>query len=256
MAAPRFGRLYASAVLRPFAEQLIQETGLRDGSVACDLLCDGGALSGALAAAVGRGSLVVSDVDSALVESVARDLAAARCSVRGVACDGQTLPMESASCDCVASLFTIGFGDGDALMLEALRVTRPGGTVMMVHWDADALPAHEDALAAALIEVTGTRTAFFDHIAPRLQLPRGASVSRLADLVRFDGIQHYWNAMVIERNFGDEQRPVSDDELASVRAICEARLAPYTAADGTMRIPVEAALVRMTAQAEPYDACA
>src|SRR5207249_4484747 len=125
---------------------------------------------------------------------VTRDVATAPCAVRGVVCDGRSLPVENGSCDCVASLFTIGFGDANALLLEALRVTRPGGTVAIVHWDGESLPAHEHVAATALSETTGTRATFLDRIAPSLRLPPGASVTRLHDVLRFDGIDHYWTA--------------------------------------------------------------
>jgi SAM-dependent methyltransferase len=251
--APRFGPLYTSAVLRPFAEQLIDSLALASDSAVCDLLCDGGALSGALADAVPGGSLVVADVDATVVGDVTRALAGAPCSVRGVVSDGRSLPVESRSCDCVASLFTIGFADAPALLLDALRVARAGGAVAILHWEKGALPAHEDVLATALAETTGARSSFFDHIAPRLQPPPGASITRLHDVVRLDGIEHYWAAMATEGRRGDAVQAASAASLSALRAICEARLAPYTAADGTMRIPVDAVLVRMTAGFEPYD---
>ena len=53
----------------------------------------------------------------------------------------------------------------------------------------------------------------------------------------------YWAAMVVERPIGARARPSNpSDVLAAVRDACQRALEPWTAADGTMRIPVRATL--------------
>ncbi len=74
---PRFGRLYSAAVLRPFAEQLVGELGVRAGEVACDLLCDSGTLALALGTAVGaQGRVVLVDSDEQLLRQQSQDMTA------------------------------------------------------------------------------------------------------------------------------------------------------------------------------------
>lgn len=230
-------------MLRPFAEQLVEELAIRDGAVACDLLCDGGAMSAALLPAVGRGEMHVTDVEADLVDRVTAELRAPN--VRGAVSDGRTLPFDTASFDHVVSLFTAGFA-GASLLREALRITRPGGVVALLVWDSAALPPHEAALAQALATRARRRWPFVDQIAPRLALPSDTTTARVHDVVRFDGIDDYWASMVDDRILRDEVRALPDSSLAAVRADCERLLLPYTAADGTMRIPAEAALLLAT----------
>ena len=71
------------------------------------------------------------------------------------------------------------------------------------------------------------------------------------DVVRFDGITHYWQAMVAVRPVAGELAGESPDVLAALRADCERRLRSWTAADGTMRIPVEVVLLLAGVEATP-----
>ena len=57
------------------------------------------------------------------------------------------------------------------------------------------------------------------------------------------GIGHLWAALVSERNPPDAVIAAPAAALAEARRACAARLAAHTAADGTLRIPVEALLV-------------
>jgi hypothetical protein len=61
--------------------------------------------------------------------------------------------------------------------------------------------------------------------------------------VRFDGFNQYWHALVTERPLGGELLGVDPHAIAAVRANVAAALQPYTAADGTMRVPVSALLI-------------
>src|SRR5579862_3485935 len=79
---PRFGRLYARAVHRPLAEQMVGVLGAQPGETVCDLMCDGGTLGAALGGAVGsHGRVVLVDTDAGLLDGARRDVAAMGCAV-------------------------------------------------------------------------------------------------------------------------------------------------------------------------------
>ena len=244
---PRFGRLYASAVLRPLAEQLVAELDVRPGDTACDLMCDSGTLGRALAGAVGtRGSLLLVDTDNAVLEAAASDVAATGCAVTTAIASAYGVPVAGASCDRVASLCTVGFWQSASLVAEAERMTRPDGIAALLTWDAAFPPAHEGALVDALREEAGLHSRFLDQClqAAGFSAQPRWDRSSIRDVVRFDGIAHYWAAMVADRPLAAELGHASDVTVSAVRAACERALQPFTAVDGTMRIPVVATLLR------------
>jgi SAM-dependent methyltransferase len=221
---PRFGRLYSTAVLRPLAEQLVAELGVRPGEVACDLLCDSGTLGAAFAGAVGaHGRVVLVELDS--------------------------VALDEGSCDRVGSLCTFGFWPGRSLLEEALRVTRPGGVAAVVTWNPDDPPAHERVLVDALRDVAEVDARFLREClaTPGAGDRDGWDSAHLRDVVRFDGFAQYWAALVLERPGLTELGGVSEQTRVAVRGACEAALLPYIAADGTIRIPVTATMWRRTA---------
>jgi hypothetical protein len=250
---PRFGRLYASAVLRPLADQLIEELDMRPGDTTCDLMCDSGTLGRALGGAVGtRGGVLLVDTDNAVLEAAASDVAATGCAVTTAIAGTHGVSVAGVSCDRVASLCTAGFWPGASLVAEAERMTRPGGIAAVLTWDPASPPAHEGALVDALREQAGVHSRFLDQC---LQTPGVAERpnwdrSSIRDVVRFDGIAHYWSAMVVERPVAAELAHESDAALGAIRAACERALLPFTAMDGTMRIPVTATLLRGRASDE------
>jgi SAM-dependent methyltransferase len=222
-AEPRFGRLYSATVLRPLAEQLVAELGVRPGETVCDLLCDSGMLGATFAGAVGNtGRVVPVDSDVALPNA--------------------------GSCDRVGSLCTLGFWTGASMLEVALRITRPGGVAAVLTWDPDDPPAHERALLDALRDVMGIDSPFLREClaAPAADESHGWEIGRLHDVVRFDGIAQYWVAMVLERPWLAEVDGASEPTVSALRRACEARLRPCIAADGTMRIPVTATMWRRT----------
>jgi hypothetical protein len=154
-------------------------------------------------------------------------------------------PLPDASFDRVASLCTFGFWAGASLFDVARRATRPAGSAAVLTWDA-AAPLHEVALADALRDVLGMTSAFTTRClaVPAPQQLSGWESASVHDVVQFDGIGTYWAAMVTERPLALELAHQDDDALRAVRAACQRTLAPCTAADGTMRIPVHATLYR------------
>ncbi|HVC42910.1 MAG TPA: hypothetical protein VND54_13105 [Candidatus Saccharimonadales bacterium] len=244
---PRFGRLYASAVLRPLAEQVVGMLGVRPGETVCDLICDGGTLGVALGAAVGRlGTVILVDTDAGLVQPAMGEVSKTGCTVSTRLAMGAAEPLEVSSCDRVASLCTHGFWDGASPFDVAERAIRPTGCAAVVTWDTGQPPLHEVVLADALRDVNGTRSRFLERCLARVDtvhMSRWEQVT-LHDVVRFDGIDSYWAAMVVERPLAAELAHESHDSLRALRGACRRALEPCTAADGTMRIPIQATLYR------------
>lgn len=246
---PRFGRLYANAVLRPLAEQVVAELGMRSGETVCDLMCDGGTMGIAMGAAVGRqGRVLLVDTDPALVRSAMQDVMATGSGVSTAQGGISGLAAAESSCDRVASLCTLGFWDGTStsLLEAASRVTRATGTAAVITWDSMHPPAHEGVLVDALREVVGIRSEFQTRCLASVDPvdSAGWEAVTLRDVVRFDGIAHYWTAMVVDRALATELAGESDDIAAALRAACQRRLQSSTAADGTMRIAVQATMWR------------
>ena len=242
---PRYGRLYASAVLRPLAEQVVDALGVQPGATVCDLICDGGTLGIAMGGAVGnRGKVTLVDVDAGLVQAAMRDVAATGCAVSTLVATQAAVPLPRASCDRVASLCTHGFWEGASLFDVAERATRRDGCAAIVTWNALRLPLHEVALDDALHEVCGIRARFLQRCLASLDsVPAsGWQEVTLHDVVRFDGIGAYWAAMVGARPLALELAGEPEAALAAVRAACSRSLESCTAADGTLLIPVSATL--------------
>jgi hypothetical protein len=247
---PRYGRLYASAVLRPLAEQVVSLLDVQPGETVCDLMCDGGTLGVALGRAAGaRGSVVLVDTDQDLLRGAKDDVAETGASVSTALATGNKSPLSDVSCDRVASLCTLGFWAGDLLDV-ARRSTRVGGCAAVLTWGSVA-PLHERALVSALREVLGMTSPFLTRClaSPDPQQGEGWELIAVHDVVRFDGIGTYWAAMVTERPIAAELARQPDDTMRALRAACQRALEPCTAADGTMRIPVQATLCRSVTDA-------
>src|ERR1700730_1845860 len=114
---PRFGRLYASAVLRPLAEQVVDALGVQPGETVCDLMCDGGTLGVALGTAVAsEGAVVLVDTDKALLQCALSDVCETGCEASTQLAIGGAFALADSSCDRVGSLCTFGFWDGASLL--------------------------------------------------------------------------------------------------------------------------------------------
>ena len=241
---PRFGRLYAHAVLRPLAEQVVDAIEVRPGATVCDLMCDGGTLGVALGRAVGSaGDVVLVDDDGVLLEDALRDVFDTGCDASTLLATGGTCALADSSCDRVGSLCTFGFWEGESMLDIAERATRPTGRAAVLAWDPAHPPAHEAALVDALRDA-GIHSRFLERClaSPNpARAPRWKAVT-LHDVARFDGIAHYWAAMVDERPIAADLIRESDAARRAIRAACRRGLEAYTAADETMRIPITATL--------------
>jgi hypothetical protein len=198
----------AASVVRPWAERLVDALRPRPGERILDVSRDGGLLSRRLARAVGPGGAVITGEPS-------------RWLVPGP-------PFDAA-----VSLLSLHFAaDPAALLASLVAAIHPSrGRVVVLVQLAEGSP-HE----AAVVEVLGhalarPATLTSGHLDSLL----GATslrAERLRDVVRFDGVDQLWAALVTERGIAAE--------LGRRRGALEASLDRWIAADGTLRIAVEA----------------
>ena len=242
---PRYGRLYAKAVLRPLAEQVVDALDVHPGDTACDLMCDAGTLGVALGSAVGdMGRVVLVDTDAALLAAAMAAASAGGCHVTTHLAAGAASALGDASLDRIATLCTFGFWRDGSLLDTAARALRPTGRAAVLTWDSSLQPPHEAALVEALRDVAGIQSRFLAQClaSPDAEQSRRWEPVAVHDVVRFDGIREYWAAMVVERPVVRELEHQPERVIAAVRDACQRALLAWTAADGTMRIPVLASL--------------
>jgi hypothetical protein len=224
------GHTLAVAVYRPLAEQLmvmaapapgerVLELSSGDGELSRRL---GGAASGALPTVV-----VASDARArALGEAIAPLEAVA------VVAPPWQLPFDDWEFDLAVSLLGVAGAEraGQALA-EVVRVAR---RVAVVVWTDGA--THENALGAAWREL-GAPGELPDTMLTAAT-PPGWSGTELADVARFDGIVQLWAGLVTERGVA-----VPAAMVTALQERLAENVAAFTAADGTMRIPVRATLL-------------
>ena len=228
----RFGRIYASAVLRPLAEQLVAELDVRLESRIVDVMCDGGTASTEVRRqCAGAGIILVDTTREALADAIAAVDAGG--SVEALLTNGSTLPLADATCDAAMSLLTLGFGEPQALYSEMRRVVHRGGRIVSLSWAAEP-PAHERILIDAYQDAVGSPPAYAAAFQSTPQFGEGRAVR---DVVRFDGAHQYWDAVLSHRGLNGHP------SLHEIRARGGELLGEYTAADGTIRIPIELTMV-------------
>lgn len=239
---PRYGHLYAAAVLRPLGEQLVAALTPAAGDTVCDVMCDGGTLTRLLAEGCGvEGKVIAVDTDIGLA-ALARSEAQGMCAVDVARFHSGRIELPAAACDRVASLLTLGFGDLSATFRECQRVAREPGRVAAVVWDPLHPPAHEHALQQAFA-AAGHDSIFLACVMPALPAHVTSKAAALRDVVRFDGLLHLWAAMVEDRALVLEIDKLPQALLDSVRHRLAASLSDYAGHDGAMRIPVQALLL-------------
>lgn len=200
-----WGPVGGATVLRPWAERLVDALRPRPGERILDASADGGALGRRLARAVGSHGAVV-------------------------AAGGPV--------DAAVSLFAIPRdADSAAHLAGLLGAVDPGtGRVAVLVQVAGEGSPHETAVARALgpaARPAALTVADLEALAGEGRV----RVERLRDVVRFDGVDQLWAALVTERGLAaglDEPR----------RVALETSLARWIAADGTLRIAVEAVCLR------------
>jgi SAM-dependent methyltransferase len=224
------GRTLAVAVYRPLAEQLLGVAAPAAGERVLELSAGDGEVSRLLAgAASGPLPTVVVATDalaSALREAIVPLLADA------VVAPAWHVPFGDGDFDLAVSLLAIAGADRIAQTLaELARVAR---RVAILVWTDGA--THENALRDAWREL-GAPGEPPDTMLTAAT-PPGWSGSELADVARFDGIGQLWAGLVTERSVA-----VPAAMATALQERLAENVAAFTAADGTLRIPVRATLL-------------
>jgi len=113
--------------------------------------------------------------------------------------------------------------------------SRPGEQIALVQLAGPGSP-HEAAVAAVLGPAARPATVSEEEVERLAAGPPPLRIERLRDVVRFDGLDALWAALVTERGIAEALDPGRREEL-------EWALRRWIAADGTLRIAVEAALL-------------
>jgi SAM-dependent methyltransferase len=229
-------RLLVPTVLRPFGEHLLDIAAPQRGDVCVDVGCAGGVMP-ALTARIGSVCLAIDDDGDVLIETRDEMAMLGLDNVVTVRARGDALPLRDGCAQVVTSLFSLAQQrDPVAALREMLRIVDPQrGRLACALWSEPAAVPHLDALAAAGDATARGATTFghplaAEHLVEQAGGGGRVQVARIHDVVRFDGAAHWWAAMGVD----------ASDE---VRSQCEDVLRPYTAVDGTLRIPTEAVLL-------------
>jgi SAM-dependent methyltransferase len=117
---------------RALAVKLIDGAGVRRGQRALDVGCGPGALTGELAARLGRGCVTAVDPSAPFADACRRRLPDVRVEIA----PAEALPFPDGAFDVVLSQLVVNFmSDPPAGLREMRRVVRPGGTVAAAVWD-------------------------------------------------------------------------------------------------------------------------
>lgn len=238
-----WSRIYAAALLRPLAEQLVDAAGILPGMRVLDVFGGAGVLTRLLATVLGLdGSLVALEEGSA--EALAGDgdaarvledeLRSARVRAQVTSASSHQLPFGDGEFDVAVSLLRLSaVVGGTPALAEMQRVAHQAAAIVA----GERRPAPEDLLARAWTDVTGDVPAHLQMPDP-VEPPPGWTATRLADVARFDSPQQLWTAL--------EPFPLAtpDGASATVRRRFSTLLAPFEGADGTLRLPVEVRLLR------------
>ena len=132
-------------------------------------------------------------------------------------------------CDVVFNLLTLGWGNPASAVTTMRKMLKPGGRLAILTYSGGNA-AHEMILRDAVGEDWG----LFPDLTGLLE-----QCTRVRELLRFDGPHQFWDAMVDGR---DIVQRYSVEQLTKIRHQVEERLHPYEAADGTIRMPIDAML--------------
>ena len=232
--ATSWSRVYDAAVLDPLAEQLVDLAGITTGMRVVDVLAGSGRLTGRLVRCVGPLGRVtaIDDIDSA--GELRDELHAARVDADVMGVPVTVLPFADSSFEAALSLLGVTATRGGVGALEEMaRVAR---RVIIL---APRRGVMEDAVLAAL-------TAGFDDAPAQLlarweppPLPVGWTAQVVTDVARFDSATQLLRAVLEHAGL-----PPPQDATHAVHAQLTKALGAYAGADGTLRVPVQATVMR------------
>jgi len=230
--APLHGRLLVPTVLRPFGEHLAAIVRPEAGDVCVDAGCDGAVMPALLARSQARRCIAFSDDREALDE--ARDELSLMHTENTslLRARGDALPLRDGCAQVVTSLFWLPHQrDPAAALRELLRILDPRrGRLGVVMWsEAGAVP-HLAARGGDTTAHAYGQPGAAEHLVEQAGGGARVTVSRIHDVVRFDGLAHWWAAVG-----GDTDEPPPGNAAAI--------LEPFSGPDGTLRIPCEAVVL-------------
>jgi ubiquinone/menaquinone biosynthesis C-methylase UbiE len=125
---------------RQLAPLFVEFVGVQDGDVVLDVGCGTGSLSSTLARITRAAKIVGIDPSAGFIQAARSQISDPRVTIE--LGDAQNLPYPDASFDrCMALLIVNFIPDAPKAAKEMRRVTKPGGVVATVMWDAS--PANE-----------------------------------------------------------------------------------------------------------------
>ena len=165
------------------AAELIHVAGLRPGQRALDVGCGPGALTRALADALGAENVAAVDPSEAFVAACRARVPGADVRV-GV---GERLPFDDDTFDAVLAQLVVQLMDDRAAgVREMARVARPGGAVVACVWDSTRMPLLS-AFWDAAGEVAPERTAELDE-SRQVGYPSPAELESAWQAAGFEGV--------------------------------------------------------------------
>jgi ubiE/COQ5 methyltransferase family len=230
-------RLYETALLGPLAEQLVEAAGIAPGMRVVDVLGDAGVLTRRVATTIGpAGSVVTVVADDDSARALEQELRESRTNAWEVVASPDDLPFEEREFDAAVSLLRLTGDVGTAALREMERVAHHAAAIVT----AESRPLPEDLLARVWHEVTAA-------IPPELATtsvvlpPEGWTATPMRDVARFDGAQQLWMALCDHLAI-----PMEDAQATAIGRHFNEALVAFEGADGTLRIPVEVTLLRLT----------
>jgi hypothetical protein len=146
------------------------------------------------------------------------------------------LPFQEREFDAAVSLLRLSGAVGTAALREMERVAHQAAAIVT----AESRPLPEDLLARAWQEVTSALPPALAP-APVARAPDGWTATPMRDVARFDGAEQLWLALCDHLAI-----PIEDAQAAAVSRRFNQALVAFEGADGTLRIPVEVTLLRLT----------
>lgn len=146
------------------------------------------------------------------------------------------LPYAPATFDIALSLLALE--PGAALTTALAELVRVAHRARILIWEDGA--THDNALSAAWSDAGGGAPSPVSAPAATPARAPGWSRSVLTDVARFDSSAQFWAALVVERGID-----VPPDREQALRERLADHVAPFTAADGTLRVPVRATLLAL-----------